>query len=193
LSTWLRKVQFKIYHTYSNPTRLVDTPPFQIEETGWGGFNIEIRLFFAPEVGSKPEYRNHFLQLEPYGSEEVQKKQTEDGMVRSEFLDWVEFNEPTEGLFEALTEETQWAVPKGAGKGKNKRGSTIGSAGVGIGEGTVELADVTSEDTPFSKQLESQILAVLRKAEKDVDVELEVVKKDRARIAEELTQVHQSG
>lgn len=151
-------------------------------------------MFFAPEVGSKPEYRNHFLQLEPYGSEEVQKKQNEEGMVRSEFLDWVEFNEPTEGLFEALTEESQWAAPKGAsGKGKSKRGSTIGSAGVGIGEGTVELADVTSEETPFSKQLENQILAVLRKAEKDVDVELEVVKKDRARIAEELTQVHQSG
>ena len=100
ISSWLKKVQFKIYHTYSNPSRLVDGPgPFEIEETGWGGFNIEIRLFFAPEVGSKPEYRSHFLQLEPYGSEELQKRQAEEGMVRSEFLEYVEFNEPTEGLW----------------------------------------------------------------------------------------------
>jgi YEATS domain-containing protein 4 len=144
-------------------------------------------------VGSKPEYRNHFLQLETYGSEEQQKKQVEDGMVRSEFLEYVEFNEPTEAAWEALTDaEGQWPrIPPSKGKGKNKAvhlyaGGTTGGI---MGEGSVDLADRTTEENPFSKQLEQQILAVLRKAEKDVEAELEETKKERARIAGELVEV----
>ena len=193
ISSWLKKVQFKIYHTYSNPSRLVDGPgPFEIEETGWGGFNIEIRLFFAPEVGSKPEYRSHFLQLEPYGSEELQKRQAEEGMVRSEFLEYVEFNEPTEGLWEVLTDGEQW--PKAGargGKGKNKR---VSGAGLGVeGEGSVELVEKTTKENPFSKQLEQQILAVLRKAEKDIDDELVATTKEREGIQNQMKALHSSG
>ena len=44
-------------------------------------------------------------------------------MVRSEVLETVEFNEPTEALFDMLTSEEQFLDPnrkKGKGKGKGK-------------------------------------------------------------------------
>ena len=143
-------------------------------------------------MGSKPEYRSHFLQLEPYGSEELQKRQAEEGMVRSEFLEYVEFNEPMEGLWEVLTDEGQW--PKAGargGKGKNKR---VSGAGLGVdGEGSVELVEKTTKENPFSRQLEQQILAVLRKAEKDIDEELVSTTKEREGIQGQMKALQSSG
>ncbi|KAH0123866.1 hypothetical protein KCU67_g10985, partial [Aureobasidium melanogenum] len=39
LSTWLKKVQFKLHMTYADPSRTVEAPPFQIQETGYGEFD----------------------------------------------------------------------------------------------------------------------------------------------------------
>jgi transcription initiation factor IIF auxiliary subunit len=86
----------------------VENPPFEVAETGWGGFAIDIRLHFQPLVHDKAQWRQHFLQLEPYGSEEQQAQQRAANLVRSEIQEVVEFNEPPEALFEALTDETQW-------------------------------------------------------------------------------------
>ena len=108
LTTWLNKVQFKIFNTYENPLRTCENPPFEVTETGWGGFNIDIRLHFQPISGEKAQYRQHFLQLEKYGDEKQQAQQEASGCVRSEFLEVVQFNEPTEALLEALTAEDQW-------------------------------------------------------------------------------------
>ena len=32
----------------------VDHPPFSVTETGWGEFEIQIKIFFVPEAGEKP-------------------------------------------------------------------------------------------------------------------------------------------
>ena len=115
----------------------IESAPFQIEETGWGGFETEVRLIFHQDFYTKPENRTHFLQLLPYGDEAQQKKQNEENMVRSEFFDIVEFNEPTETCWDALTDPDQWPSPrKGRGKGKGKNlGGGLNMER--IGEGTV--------------------------------------------------------
>lgn len=141
-----------------------------VEETGWGGFNVDIRLHFAPEVSSKPEYRSHFLQLEHYGDEAMQARQREEKIVRSEFLEYIEFNEPTEALWEALTDEGQFPTKKGSSRGKGKLREEEG-------EGTVELPSSASRTNPFSKDLEGQVLDSLKKAEAQVEALLSEEKK----------------
>jgi len=46
LSQYIKKVQFKLHESYANQTRIVNKPPFEITETGWGEFEIVIKVFF---------------------------------------------------------------------------------------------------------------------------------------------------
>ena len=164
---------------------VVEGPPYEIRETGWGGFQVEVRLFFVPEANAKPESRSHFLQLEPYGDAEAQERQKKEKMVRSEFMDIIEFNEPPEALFEALTSDKQWADghTKG-GKGKAKaKATTIGTIPGAGGQagGTVELAEqMKSEKEPYSKAMEKQIVGQLSKAELELVKKIQEVEQQRS-------------
>lgn len=171
LSTWLNKVQFKIFQTYQNPNRIVESEPFQIEETGWGGFNVDIRLYFNPDSHEKPQYRQHFLQLERYGSEEDRAKQEREKLVRSEICDFIEFNEPTELFWDAMTSESQWDyLNKDKGKAKKGAAALLGSGTTGNnGEKSVELPLQPSATNPYSKMLERALIKKFRDAEKEVE------------------------
>ena len=82
---------------------------------------MEIRLYFAQEAGEKAVYREHYLVLAPYGSEEQKARQEKENFVVAERLETVEFNEPTVEFFKTLTSEDQYnwlKVKKGRGKGK---------------------------------------------------------------------------
>ncbi|KAF2768316.1 yeats-domain-containing protein [Teratosphaeria nubilosa] len=122
MTTWLKKVQFKLHHTYADASRTIEAPgPFEVSETGYGEFAVEIRLYFAPESGEKAVYREHYLVLAPYGPDEQRARQERENCVVAERLETVEFNEPTLEFFRALTSEEQfyWCMQKrGRGKGK---------------------------------------------------------------------------
>ncbi|KAI9710781.1 MAG: NuA4 histone H4 acetyltransferase complex and the SWR1 complex subunit [Chrysothrix sp. TS-e1954] len=165
ISVWLKKVSFKIYHTYPNPTRVVEAPPFEIEETGWGGFPIEVRLYFATEASAKAEYRTHFLQLEPYGDEAMQQRQRDEKLVRSEVMEIVEFNDPPEAFFNLMTDAAlNFPQKKGKGKGKAKINGASSD-----NQGTVELPESGGADDAFTKENERRILEELKEAEKKLD------------------------
>ncbi|GAA5827117.1 hypothetical protein JCM5353_006197 [Sporobolomyces roseus] len=66
LSYMIKKVTFKLYETYKNPLRTVEQPPFEVTETGWGEFDIIIKIFFVPEASEKPLTFNHHLKLHPW-------------------------------------------------------------------------------------------------------------------------------
>ena len=78
LSYFIKKVTFKLHDTYPQSTRsalidmrgltrtAIDRPPFEVTETGWGEFDIIIRIFFAPESGEKPLQLIHHLKLHPW-------------------------------------------------------------------------------------------------------------------------------
>ncbi|KAL1590768.1 hypothetical protein WHR41_00970 [Cladosporium halotolerans] len=122
LSSWLKKVQFKLHHTYADASRTIEAPgPFEISETGYGEFGVEIRLYFPPESGEKAQYREHYLVLGYYGSEEQQERQRKENFIVAERVETIEFNEPTQDFFKNLTNEEQFnwlKVKKGRGKGK---------------------------------------------------------------------------
>ncbi|KAF2720215.1 yeats-domain-containing protein [Polychaeton citri CBS 116435] len=112
MTSWLKKVQFKLHHTYTDASRTIETPTstgsFEISETGYGEFGVEIRLYFPPESGEKAVYREHYLVLSPYGSEEQQEKQKAKNLVVAEKMETIDFNEPTQDFFKTLTSEDQF-------------------------------------------------------------------------------------
>jgi transcription initiation factor IIF auxiliary subunit len=42
---------------------VIDKPPFEVTETGWGEFEIQIRVAFSTESGEKPITLFHVLKL----------------------------------------------------------------------------------------------------------------------------------
>ncbi|KAH9999988.1 yeats family protein [Russula vinacea] len=66
LGYFIRRVTFKLHETYPNPSRNIDKPPFEVTETGWGEFEIQIRITFIPEAGEKPILLYHHLKLHPW-------------------------------------------------------------------------------------------------------------------------------
>lgn len=159
---------------------MVEEPPFSIEETGWGGFQVEVKLFFAPEVGSRAQDRTHFLQLEPYGGPEEEEKQKRDMMVRSEVLDIIEFNEPTEALFDLLTDDAQF-VGAGASKAKGKGKKSASAVVKKEGEESVELPERSTEANPFSKETEASLLKLLDAAGGEIDL---LIQREDEKLAE---------
>ncbi|KAK5707789.1 NuA4 histone H4 acetyltransferase complex and the SWR1 complex subunit [Elasticomyces elasticus] len=124
MTTWLKKVQLKLHHTYANASRTIEAPgPFEVSETGYGEFGVEIRLYFAPESGEKAVYREHYLVLAPYGTDEQKARQERENLVVSERLETIEFNEPTHDFFKTMVSEDQFEwlkVLEGRGKGRKK-------------------------------------------------------------------------
>lgn len=79
--------------------------PFQIHETGWGEFEIAIKLYYVPESSEKPQTLYHHLRLHPYGrtDEEKEDMRLNGGQVISWAYEEQIFNEPYEPFYEILT------------------------------------------------------------------------------------------
>ena len=183
MTTWLKKVQFKLHHTYADASRTIEAPgPFEVQETGYGEFAVEIRLYFAQESGEKAVYREHYLCLAPYGSEEQKARQERENFVVAERLETVEFNEPTVEFWRHLTaeEQFQWLkVKKGRGKGKKPEFVFEGDV-----PPTAQLPEKAGEGAgagaggAWSVQYERQVLAQLRESEKVLGASLEEEKRE---------------
>ncbi|CEO99154.1 Protein AF-9 like protein [Plasmodiophora brassicae] len=46
LSTIVRKVVFNLHDSFACPVRVVDKPPFEITEYGWGEFTASVKVYF---------------------------------------------------------------------------------------------------------------------------------------------------
>ena len=110
ISYFVKKVVFKLHDTYPNPTRTIEQPPYQVTETGWGEFDVQVKIFFAAESGEKPVALFHRLKLHPYGPE-AEAVRAGDGVVSSWQYDEVVFNEPTEAMYEILTTNGSAVTP----------------------------------------------------------------------------------
>ncbi|EJP70199.1 hypothetical protein MY4038_000875 [Beauveria bassiana] len=131
ITYWLRRVQFKLHESIPNHVRMIEGEtgkPFMVSETGWGEFDITVKLYYVNESGEKPQTLYHYLRLHPFGrtEEEKQAMVTNNGEVRAWSYEEQLFNEPYEVFFNILT---SGAVPKGwktaaGGKGKGKNRPT---------------------------------------------------------------------
>ena len=201
ITTWLKKVQFKLHHTYSDASRTIEAPgPFEVQETGYGEFGVEIRLYFAQEAGEKAVYREHYLVLAPYGDEGQRARQERENFVMAERLETVEFNEPTVEFFKTLTSEDQFnwlKVKKGRGKGKKPEyvfeGEVEPSANLAekaAGEDEKgKAAAAAGGGGAWSLMFERQVVSQLKESEKVLEASLEQERKameERRKRMEEL-------
>lgn len=106
-SNYIKKVVFKLHETYPNSTRTIEHPPFEVSETGWGEFEIIIKIFFNSEGGEKNVTMLHHLKLHPFPATVVQP----NGSIKSELYDEIVFNEPSEKMFQILTKNPGTLLP----------------------------------------------------------------------------------
>ncbi|KAK6618296.1 YEATS domain-containing protein 4 [Polyplax serrata] len=91
MSVYVKKIQFKLHESYANQTRIVTKPPYEVTETGWGEFEIIIKIFFhCPN--EKPVTIYHILKLFQTGSDIAVSKKP----LVSEFYEEIIFQEPTQ-------------------------------------------------------------------------------------------------
>ncbi|MCJ1475250.1 NuA4 histone H4 acetyltransferase complex and the SWR1 complex subunit [Lambiella insularis] len=180
ITHWLRKVQFKLHETYSQSLRTVESPPFEVTETGWGEFEVGIKLFFVPEASEKPLSVYHQLKLHPYigTDEEKDKVRRDGGEVGSKCYEEVCFNEPVEVFYEILTQGNGREKEKGKGKGKAK---SLGARGGGGDKPTERSAEIPNDGKPYSHMMEAREIDRLTEAVKQVNSRLA---EERAKLAE---------
>jgi YEATS domain-containing protein 4 len=115
LGYFVKKVAFKLHDTYPQPLRTIESFPFEVTETGWGEFEITIRIFFAPHAGEKNILLYHHLKLHPYnpttGVALPPDAAVVGQLVESVLYDELVFNEPTETMFEILTSRPGALLP----------------------------------------------------------------------------------
>uniref|UniRef100_A0A915D1H8 Protein AF-9 homolog n=1 Tax=Ditylenchus dipsaci TaxID=166011 RepID=A0A915D1H8_9BILA len=99
--TTIHIIQFKLHESYDNHVRVLDTPPFEITETGWGEFEVQIKLFFI-DVNEKPVTAFYYLRL----FQPVVELPDKSKMVVNEYYDEIVFNEPTEQMYRILATNT---------------------------------------------------------------------------------------
>jgi YEATS domain-containing protein 4 len=184
---WLKKVVFVLHETFPNPVRTIENYPFELEESGYGGFIILVKLYFQPIASEKQQQRSHFLQLDPYGDEAMMAEQAKLGMVRSEVVEFIEFNEPTEGLWDELTSENQWNYLMSGGRGSKGKSQTLAP----MNYRTIELPDKPQPNgsSVYCRETEEAMLDALNKAMKKCDEETAEVLKKSKEINDELANV----
>ena len=46
MSAYIKKINFKLHDSYANQNRVITKPPYEVTETGWGEFEIVIKIYF---------------------------------------------------------------------------------------------------------------------------------------------------
>lgn len=202
ISYWLKKVQFKLHETYTNSLRTVESPPFEVTETGWGEFEVVIKLYFVPEASEKPQNLWHALKLHPYGPDAEGQRERKEAIV-SENYEEVIFNEPTEPFYGIMTSgppppSLAGATPGASGRGKSGKSAKqqqLQAAALkqGGGDRSAEIPFADSPGNPYSQKAEGAELDRLQVAIKAVEG---MIQAEKAKLAENdkvLTALKKSG
>ncbi|KAL5351119.1 hypothetical protein V496_04389 [Pseudogymnoascus sp. VKM F-4515 (FW-2607)] len=167
ITYWLKKVQFKLHESIPNPLRSVDAvpgQPFSISETGWGEFEINIKLHYVSESNEKPQSVWHGLRLHAYGTEEERAAQKASGEVLAWAYEEQLFNEPYENFYEILTSVGEKTKGKAAGAKKKNLGP-----GTSIPERTALIPMRSSPGQPYSREAEQLEILRLQDAKRKVE------------------------
>ena len=144
-----------------------DVPPggtFEVHETGWGEFEITIKLYYVPESLEKPQTLYHHLRLHPYGETEEEKEQMRmRGQVPAIVYEEQLFNEPYENFFDIMTSPAERG--KGGGKStKVMKGGMVSS----VGERTALIPLTNKPGSEFSLETENLLIRDIKRAAAEV-------------------------
>ncbi|GAA5990601.1 hypothetical protein JCM5350_001050 [Sporobolomyces pararoseus] len=215
LSYMIKKVTFKLYETYKNPLRTIESPPFEVTETGWGEFDIVIKIFFQPEASEKPLTLNHHLKLHPWPIDPIlyaqpsliqdpasgvppqvlaegeQPKLVQPVPIISPVHAWqyeeIIFNEPTEQFYSTLLSNPPTPLPP-----SNRFPETLTnplSGGGNLGEFSQEMERNEFEKLEGGKVRTLNLIKDMKQSLLDYEKELGALKKE----VEEITIQQQQG
>lgn len=98
MSVYIKKVHFKLHDSYANHNRVHSKPPYEVTETGWGEFEIVIKIYFH-DPNERPVTLYHILKLFHQGADMALSKKT----LVSEFYEEIVFQDPTQYMQHLLT------------------------------------------------------------------------------------------
>jgi YEATS domain-containing protein 4 len=174
ITYWLKKVQFKLHETYAHPLRMVEAPDaFEVTETGWGEFEVGIKMTFVPESGEKPTSVYHQLKLHPYGEDKEGQKERGETIVSQNYEEIV-FNEPAEAFYQILT-NAQPAPARGKAGGKNAKAKKQQDR-------TAEIPHHSTATNPYSQDAEGKEIDQLVAARKELE---RLIQEERDRLVEQ--------
>ncbi|XP_070560968.1 YEATS domain-containing protein 4-like [Ptychodera flava] len=102
MSVYVKKIQFKLHESYTNPLRVLTKPPYEVTETGWGEFEVVIKIFFN-DPNERPVTVYHLLKLFQSETNLMLGKKN----VVSEQYDELIFQDPTQMMQQLLTNTRQ--------------------------------------------------------------------------------------
>ncbi|MQL96798.1 hypothetical protein Taro_029477 [Colocasia esculenta] len=109
LSVVVKRAVFQLHTSFDNPTRIVESAPFELSESGWGEFEIAITLFFHSDVCDKQLDLYHQLKLYP---EEESGPQSTKRPVVVETYDEIVLSDPSESFFARIQNHPVAIVPR---------------------------------------------------------------------------------
>ncbi|KAK2657023.1 hypothetical protein Ddye_010075 [Dipteronia dyeriana] len=105
----IRRVVFQLHPSFNNPTRVIESAPFELSECGWGEFEIAISIFFHSDVCDKQLDLFHNLKLYP---EDESGPHSNKKPVVVESFNEIVFPEPSEGFFARVQNHPAVIVPR---------------------------------------------------------------------------------
>lgn len=105
MSGYVKKVHFKLHESYANQNRIVVKPPYEISETGWGEFEIVIKIHFH-DPNERPVTMYHILKLFHSGGTQDLGAEQGKGLV-AESYDEIVFQDPTQLMQHLLVNTRQ--------------------------------------------------------------------------------------
>jgi len=168
MSSYVKKVNFKLHDSYANNNRTVTKPPYEITETGWGEFEIVIKLYLS-DTAERPVTIYHVLKLFQSGQAtdhtSLMKNQK---TVVSEFYDEIIFQDPTQFIQPLLT--TTRPLSLGAYKHETnfeeKKKNSLVAIKAGRSKIQAEIADMKSK-LELAKTTAVKFREEIKKAQKE--------------------------
>ncbi|KAK6964918.1 YEATS domain-containing protein 4 [Biomphalaria glabrata] len=105
MSAYVKKVNFKLHDSYPNPNRVVTKPPYEVTETGWGEFEIIIKIYFNDPM-ERPVTIYHLLKLFQSEADVMLGKKA----LVVEYYDEMVFQDPTTIMNSLLANTTSLGI-----------------------------------------------------------------------------------
>lgn len=109
LGVVIKRAVFQLHPSFNNPVRVVEAPPFELSECGWGEFEIVISLFFHNDVCEKQLDLYHHLKL--YAEDENGPQSSKKPVVIETYNEIV-FPDPSEDFYTRIEKNPAVIVPR---------------------------------------------------------------------------------
>ncbi|XP_028394067.1 YEATS domain-containing protein 4-like [Dendronephthya gigantea] len=163
MSSYIKKVQFKLHESYANPTRVLSKPPYEVNETGWGEFEIQIKVYFMDPV-ERPVTLYHLLKLFQTEAALASGKKN----LVSEYYDEIIFQDPTQMMHQCLLSARQLPFSKQDTDWAEKERKTLDSIANARQKISHEISEL-HERLKASKDAIQHFQKEIQKVEKEQD------------------------